>query len=982
MTEREIFLAALKIEDCTAREAYVRTACGDDRELLTRVESLLTLNESGSASLETPVVEQVTDEGGVSLAQTVMYEKGSTEDQELDQLDHLDPKGLARERTEPMHVDDGREELLGHLLPSTKPGSLGRLGHYDIQQVLGRGAFGIVLKALDEKLQRVVAIKLLAPEMASSSPARKRFLREARSAAAVRHEHVVNIYAVEEEPIPYLVMEYIPGQTLARRLEQSGPLDVATVVRLGREISEGLAAAHAQDLIHRDIKPGNILLESGVIERVKITDFGLARAADDASVSQSGLIAGTPMYMAPEQAQGHKLDQRADLFSLGSVLYLMVSGRPPFRANGTVAVLKRVVEEDPRPIIEIIPETPDWLCAIIVKLHAKDPADRFQSATEVAEIFATCEAKLKSNQAVTICIPLVNQPSRMPWKLSASLVIAPLLVLAITESFGVTHLWHKARPTVPDIGTASGTTTDSDDGDETSPDSKSPKQVVVDVVPVAVPQTEPLPPTFKNSIGMEFVIVPKGKSWLGGGKNRFGKQEVKFANDFYLGKFEVTQDQWLQVMGVNPSSCHDGSLAELPVESMSWDAAQEFVAKLNQREANTGWTYRLPTDVEWEYACRGGSMKDRSQSRYDFYLAKPTNEILPTQANFHEETTTIVGEYEPNALGLYDMHGNVHEWCADPVEGPYGRLFRAHRGGCWRYGPSEGLAAKKGWFPANGASRHLGLRLARVPVPPPTSDSVKPRAPFTDEDVRRIAALPVQQRAAAVVSELKARHPGLDGTSKHTIESGQVTEFTFLPNDGRIPVSDLTPLKALPDLKSLYLWNVSGVASLDVLKGLHLKSLVLGGHEIQNPVSSLEPLRDMPLNHLRLYQCAIHDLEPLRGMPLEMLALDHCAQVRDLAPLEGMPLTDVSIGNTAIRNLEVFRDMPLKFLAVHQTGVTDLTPLAGLELEQFLFTPKSITNGVEVLRAMTSLKQIGIDYENYTNPTDFWTRYDKGEFTQ
>ena len=147
-------------------------------------------------------------------------------------------------------------------------------------------------------------------------------------------------------------------------------------------------------LIHRDIKPGNILLEDGV-EHVKITDFGLARAADDASLTQSGFIAGTPMYMAPEQAQGETIDQRADLFSLGSVLYTMCSGRPPFRAANTIAVLKRVAEDTPRPIREIIPEVPEWLCELIARLHAKNPADRITSAQEVADLLARRLAELQ-----------------------------------------------------------------------------------------------------------------------------------------------------------------------------------------------------------------------------------------------------------------------------------------------------------------------------------------------------------------------------------------------------------------------------------------------------------------------------------------------------------------------------------------------------------------------------------------------------------
>src|SRR5207344_105425 len=194
------------------------------------------------------------------------------------------------------------------LKPSARPDSLGRIGHYEVLQVLGRGAFGIVFRAFDDVLQRVVAVKVLAPQVAVTSPARKRFLRAARPSAAVRHENVVQVSEVGEQPLPYIAMEFIPGETLQQRLDRVGPVEPAEVVRVGRQIAEGLAAAHATDLIHRDIKPGNVLLEGGA-QRVKITDFGLARAADDASISQSGIIAGTPMYMAPEQALGHKLDQ-------------------------------------------------------------------------------------------------------------------------------------------------------------------------------------------------------------------------------------------------------------------------------------------------------------------------------------------------------------------------------------------------------------------------------------------------------------------------------------------------------------------------------------------------------------------------------------------------------------------------------------------------------------------------------------------------
>ena len=178
-------------------------------------------------------------------------------------------------------------------------------------------------------------------------------------------------------------MEYVPGRSLQDRLDRRGPLSLQEVLRIGMQTAAGLAAAHAQGLVHRDIKPANILLENGV-ERVRLTDFGLARAAADAGLTHSGMVAGTPHYMAPEQARGETVDHRADLFSLGSTLYAMCAGHPPFRAESPLAVLRRVCDDQPRPLRELNPEVPAWLEAIIARaLMAKDPARRFQTAIEV-----------------------------------------------------------------------------------------------------------------------------------------------------------------------------------------------------------------------------------------------------------------------------------------------------------------------------------------------------------------------------------------------------------------------------------------------------------------------------------------------------------------------------------------------------------------------------------------------------------------------
>lgn len=281
--------------------------------------------------------------------------------------------------------DASIRQVLELLAPTDDPQMLGRLGSYEVSGVIGAGGMGVVLKAFDRSLDRTVAIKVLAPHLASSGAARNRFAREAKAAAAVLHPNVIGIHGVSNgEPLPFLVMSCVKGMSLQKRIEAEGPLSPGETLRIGAQIAAGLAAAHAQGLVHRDITPSNILLEEG-IERVAITDFGLARAVDDATMTRSGVITGTPQYMSPEQARGESLDHRSDLFSLGSVLYAMCTGHSPFRAESTLGVLRRISDDPPRPVREINPDVPDWLAAIIDRLLAKNPDERFQSAAEVSE---------------------------------------------------------------------------------------------------------------------------------------------------------------------------------------------------------------------------------------------------------------------------------------------------------------------------------------------------------------------------------------------------------------------------------------------------------------------------------------------------------------------------------------------------------------------------------------------------------------------
>lgn len=333
------------------------------------------------------------------------------------------------------------------LLPASHPELLGRLGRYDIEQLIGSGGMGVVFKAFDRELNRPVAIKALTPQLASSGPARKRFSREARAAAAVVHQHVVPIHNVEtDRESPFIVMQLVSGESLQERLDREGPLELCEILRIGMQVADGLSAAHKQGLVHRDIKPGNILLEEG-IDRALISDFGLARAADDASLSQTGIHTGTPQYMSPEQAQGESVDQKSDLFSLGTVLFALCTGKPPFRADSSYAVMRRIIDEKTPPIREINPDIPEWLVQIIDQLMAKDKNDRYESAQEVCALLASCLRHVRQPTHAQLPASLLTEQAtgRPRWRripfLTSRRGVLTLLGLLMAGLFGISTLW-------------------------------------------------------------------------------------------------------------------------------------------------------------------------------------------------------------------------------------------------------------------------------------------------------------------------------------------------------------------------------------------------------------------------------------------------------------------------------------------------------------------------------------------------------------
>jgi WD40 repeat protein/serine/threonine protein kinase len=339
---------------------------------------------------------------------------------------------------------DKKRELTDFLVPPQTPDELGRLGPYRVLQILGSGGMGVVYKAEDPQLKRLVALKAMLPRLGASNEARQRFLREAQSAAAIKHDHIVAIYQVGEDgDIPFLAMEFLEGEPLESRLQREGKLPLAEVLRIGREVALGLAAAHRRGMIHRDIKPANLWLEgepgaSATGGRVKILDFGLARAARaGGQLTEQGAIIGTPAYMAPEQAQSKDLDGRCDLFSLGCVLYRMATGRPAFRGADIVSTLMAVATENPPPPHDLDAGLPSALSDLIMSLMAKEPGDRPPSAEAVAEALERLARTSRKRGATKKRIPKARRAGRK-WAIGTAVGVCVLLgVVLILWASGV-----------------------------------------------------------------------------------------------------------------------------------------------------------------------------------------------------------------------------------------------------------------------------------------------------------------------------------------------------------------------------------------------------------------------------------------------------------------------------------------------------------------------------------------------------------------
>jgi len=539
---------------------------------------------------------------------------------------------------------------------------------YTVERSIGQGGFAAVYLVRDLTLKRPLAVKVLTPDLLLSATALERFRREAETIAQLAHPHIVPLHFIGgANDVFYLAMAYVDGESLADRIGREGRLGVDEAVRILREVASALDFAHRRGVIHRDIKPHNVLLEQET-GRALVTDFGIARTAEAASLTVSGMVIGTPAYMSPEQVTGSVVDHRTDLYALGIVGYEMLTGQPPFGGATPTEALMRRVAHPAEPVQRVRPDTPPVLAEVVNRCLAQDPARRFATGGEIVR--ALGGATPVSGGHSTAEMVRGARRARLP----LLLVLAGVILAAAAGGFWL-------RP--------GGTT-------------RRPPARAAPAVPVGMVAI----PAGAYTVGRN-----DGKAWL-----RPAHQVALPA--FALERTEVTVGAYRQFIAATgaqaPWSTQPDSL--LPVSGVMWSEATAYC----------GWKYpgrgRLPTEEEWEAAARGpGAPRHPWGSEWKAGAANTQSAGRGAPAP--------VGSYPSGntALGISDLIGNVWEWTSSrmaPYPGgqaaPRSEDTYVIRGGGFNTLDAVADATYRGWQPATGASRAdlaaTGLR-CMVPLP-------------------------------------------------------------------------------------------------------------------------------------------------------------------------------------------------------------------------------------------------------------------------
>jgi eukaryotic-like serine/threonine-protein kinase len=664
----------------------------------------------------------------------------------------LDPRATVPTHLAPTQGTISTAGMQAGITPGTVDRKLPEIiGGYRRLRLLGSGGMAQVFEAEHTTLSRKVALKLLKPTVADSADFSLRFLRESHAMAQVSHPNVVAIYdAGETDGLMYMALELVTGGDLHKLLKRRGRLAVDDALGYLIGCAKGLDAIHQAGLVHRDIKPANIFLDKDGTP--KMGDLGLARAADgEDRMTMTGNSWGTPSYMSPEQVKGvADLDIRADIYSLGATLYTLLIGVEPYVGETSYVITHKVLTEPP-PDPRLHDQTiPPQIAAIIVKAMAKDRTRRYQTPRELLEDLERARGgqRLLHTAATAAPPPAAAPAPRSSQAEVAAAVLAsakPTTAKAAGRGVGIVPLILKGLAAVAVVGilwlvwrSMQGTTFT---GTRTS-GSERPAWAVSD----GIDDHGRFAEAIVGGQPLRLRWCPPGTFTMGSPEGEAGRQPWENAHvttvseGFWMLSTEVTQGLYEALMNDNPSSTRG---ATLPVEGVSLDEAQAFCTRL----ATLGLSgARLPREREWEMACRAGENGPFAASptpNEQGWMAPPAlvqlwRESAPDEA----EDAAIrwvaqhvgdgdlgikpVGALSPNRFGLFDLHGNVMEWCSDSWDGqsPYpegpaadaGGDLAIVRGGCWFYPPERCRSASRQGLPPSATLNYVGFRVV-VPDP-------------------------------------------------------------------------------------------------------------------------------------------------------------------------------------------------------------------------------------------------------------------------
>ncbi|NLW18679.1 MAG: SUMF1/EgtB/PvdO family nonheme iron enzyme [Candidatus Cloacimonetes bacterium] len=534
-----------------------------------------------------------------------------------------------------------------------------KLGIFTIIRQIGAGGMSEVYLVRDN-LDRLFALKTMSSKRSYDPSFRQRFEQEARIMASLSHPNIVQLHSYfEEEGRFCLVMEYVEGGSLRELSRKIGPIPEKRALNILKQIAEALSYAHSKGIIHRDVKPSNILLDAN--DNVKVMDFGIARMTESPGLTKTGSQMGTLVYMSPEQIRDSKhVDEKSDIYSLGVTLYEMLTGMPPFdeKNSSDFDIRVNIVQNelpDPR---DIYPHIGEESLHLFIGLTKKDKEERL-SLSELLTDMLPEKQKLTESPEKTIENEGYNEEENLPLKKKGILTKAILLIAFLAILIFVS--WNLGNK-------------EEQNKEEEIVEASEEEQVLEKY------EQEP-------KIALEMVFVEGGNFQMGSNSLPLSEKPIHKVtiSSFWIGKYELTQKEWKEVMNNNPSNRKNDNL---PVINVTWYDAVEFCNKLSINEGFTpcysgsgssitcDWNangYRLPTEAEWEYAARGG-LKSRG---YEFSGSNNIDAVAWYAENSGDQTHEV-GSKKPNELGIYDMSGNGWEWCWDWHEGFYYEISPTH----------------------------------------------------------------------------------------------------------------------------------------------------------------------------------------------------------------------------------------------------------------------------------------------------------------